>query len=64
MVRRHFIGRAASIVHAYSTLAANPRLLLCDPCGVAELGPDMFVTLSHPHCPVTFVTPHGGVKPT
>ena len=22
----------------------------CDPCGVAELGPDMFVTLSHPHC--------------
>jgi len=62
-LRRHFIGRA--FVRASSTLAVNPRLSLCDPCGVRvpELGPDMFVTLSHPHCPVTFATPHGAVKP-
>ena len=53
----------SAFVHASSTLAANPRLLLCYPCGVAELRPDMFVTLSHPHFQVTFVTPHGGVKP-
>jgi len=59
-IARHFIGRA--FVHAPCTLAAKTRLSLCDPCGVTELGPDMFVTLSHPHCPATFVTPHGGVK--
>jgi len=60
-IARHFIGRA--FVHASCTLAANPRISLCDPCGVPELRPDIFVPLSHPHCPVTFVTPHRGVKP-